>query len=371
MTQSLHAIENLSLTITEEIHVRSSLTATFAALLEEMGPSNQGHNGVPMPMTLEAWPGGRWFRDLGDENGHFWGHVQAIKRPTLLEITGPLMMSSAVVSNLQYRLKEIDGGTLITLRHTALGIVSGRLPRRPLAGLDPVLDRVRQRRRERVRRSHRSERGVAMALIEGLLQELEQEAQDDAPRARARPRQAAGVAAARKVEDARRAGAARRDSAGRGRRAHRLPLAGSSSGIRRSQPDERFGADSGARREPRQSQKDPGRHGRRGAHRDVADDAGRPGAVRGSAGRVPALDHAEPLVSPPRPADRLPARAGRGHPVDLRPERRRESVRLTQAPAHTASPARLQSCALAAAPGSYAANHPARDIRASCNGRHC
>ena len=65
-----------------------------------------------MPMMLEPWPGGRWFRDLGDNNGHLWGHVQAIKRPTLLEITGPLMMSFAVASNLQYRLKEVDGGTL-------------------------------------------------------------------------------------------------------------------------------------------------------------------------------------------------------------------------------------------------------------------
>ena len=73
-------------------------------------------------MTLEAWPGGRWFRDLGDGNGHLWGHVQAIKRPTLLEITGPLMMSFAVASNVQYRLKEVDGGTTITLHHTALGL---------------------------------------------------------------------------------------------------------------------------------------------------------------------------------------------------------------------------------------------------------
>ena len=84
------AIENLSLNITEEIHVRSSLTATFAALLEEMGPSNEGAQQRAMPMTLEPWPGGRWFRDLGDNNGHLWGHVQAIKQPTLLEITGPL-----------------------------------------------------------------------------------------------------------------------------------------------------------------------------------------------------------------------------------------------------------------------------------------
>ena len=92
MTVVTSAIEHLSLDITEEIRVRASLDTTFAALLEEMGPGNQGHQGAPMPMTLEPWPGGRWFRDLGDGNGHLWGHVQAIKRPMLLEISGPLMM---------------------------------------------------------------------------------------------------------------------------------------------------------------------------------------------------------------------------------------------------------------------------------------
>lgn len=117
------ALENLTLSITQEIHVRSSLAATFAALLEQMGPANQGYDGGPMPMTLEPWPGGRWFRDLGGSNGHFWGHVQAIKQPTLLEITGPLMMSHPFVSNVQYRLKEVDGGTKITLNHTALGLI--------------------------------------------------------------------------------------------------------------------------------------------------------------------------------------------------------------------------------------------------------
>src|SRR3981081_754800 len=122
MTAMAPEIDNMSLSITEETHVRAPLAATFAALLEEMGPSNEGQNGAPMPMVLEPWPGGRWFRDLGDNNGHLWGHVQAIKRPTLLEITGPLMMSFAVASNLQYRLQEIDRGTLIALRHTAFGL---------------------------------------------------------------------------------------------------------------------------------------------------------------------------------------------------------------------------------------------------------
>ena len=139
------AIENLSLNIEQEIHVRSSITATFAALLEEMGPSNTGANNAPMPMVLEAWPGGRWFRDLGDNKGHLWGHVQAIKAPTLLEITGPLMMSFAVASNLQYRLKETDGGTLITLRHTALGLFPDGYREALSQGWPFLFDRVRRR----------------------------------------------------------------------------------------------------------------------------------------------------------------------------------------------------------------------------------
>jgi len=138
-------IDNLSLAITEEMHIRAPLAATFEALLEELGPSNRGHNDTPMPMVLEAWPGGRWFRDLGNSNGHLWGHVQAIKRPTLLEITGPLMMSFAAVSNVQYRLKESDGGTLITLRHTALGLFPDGFREAMSQGSTLGFERVRRR----------------------------------------------------------------------------------------------------------------------------------------------------------------------------------------------------------------------------------
>jgi hypothetical protein len=74
-------------------------------------------------MKIEPWPGGRWYRDLGDNNGHFWGNVQAIKRPALLEICGPLFMSYPVVSNLQYRLSTVEGGTLIKFHHAALGLI--------------------------------------------------------------------------------------------------------------------------------------------------------------------------------------------------------------------------------------------------------
>ena len=117
-------LENMTLNITQEIHVDASLEITFESLLDELGPYNQTPDGRSLNLRLEPWPGGRWFRDLGDGNGHLWAHVQAIKRPTLLEFTGPLMISSPVVSNVQYRLSESGGGTLITFRHTALGYVS-------------------------------------------------------------------------------------------------------------------------------------------------------------------------------------------------------------------------------------------------------
>jgi uncharacterized protein YndB with AHSA1/START domain len=137
-------LEGLTLNITQEIDVRASLDATFEALLEQMGPANETHEGKPLPMTLEARPGGRWFRDLGDNNGHLWGHVQSIKRPTLLEITGPLFMSAPVVSHIQYRLQEVHGGTLITFRHAALGFVPDEYREGMGTGWRALHERVRK-----------------------------------------------------------------------------------------------------------------------------------------------------------------------------------------------------------------------------------
>ena len=145
MTLTAPTLDNLTLNLTHEIHVRASLDATFDALLEQMGPANETPDGTPLPMTIEARPGGRWFRDLGQDNGHFWGSVQAIKRPTLLEITGPLFMSAPIVSNVQYRLKEVDGGTLITFRHSALGFVPDDVREGLSRGWTPLLERVGRR----------------------------------------------------------------------------------------------------------------------------------------------------------------------------------------------------------------------------------
>jgi uncharacterized protein YndB with AHSA1/START domain len=144
-TSAVPGIESLTLLITQETHVKASIETTFAALLEQMGPGNDTPEGNPMPMKLEAWPGGRWFRDLGDNNGHFWGYVQAIKRPTLLEISGPLFMSYGVVSNLQYRLSEEPDGTLIRFHHKAFGVIQDDHRQGVQKGWTHIASRIRAR----------------------------------------------------------------------------------------------------------------------------------------------------------------------------------------------------------------------------------
>ena len=131
--------EELTLSIALESRVRASLETTFEALLEQVGTHFETLDGTSLSMKLEPYPGGRWYRDLGDGNGHLWGHVQAIKRPTLLELTGPLFMSFAVLSNVQYRLSAVAGGTLIAFRHTALGFIPAEMRNDMTKGWNEIL----------------------------------------------------------------------------------------------------------------------------------------------------------------------------------------------------------------------------------------
>lgn len=123
MIEAPVSTEDMTLNVTQEIRVKAPLATTFTALLEQLGSGNEHPDGTPMPMTLEAWPGGRWFRDLGEGNGHYWATVQAIKRPTLLELSGPLFMSYPVSNNVQYRLSEENGETVIKFCHAAFGLI--------------------------------------------------------------------------------------------------------------------------------------------------------------------------------------------------------------------------------------------------------
>jgi hypothetical protein len=79
MIATEQSLEDLTLTINQEIHVKASMDATFAALLEQLGPGN-----------------------------------------------------------------ELDGGTLINFRHTALGFVSEEHKAGMTKGWNSMHDRVRK-----------------------------------------------------------------------------------------------------------------------------------------------------------------------------------------------------------------------------------
>ncbi|CAN5707068.1 hypothetical protein BH11PLA1_BH11PLA1_09130 [soil metagenome] len=124
MTPPAHTETVQTLNIHKEIQIAAPLETTFSAMLEGISSGNAMPDGTPYPFKLEAWPGGRWFRDLGNNAGHLWGHVQVIKPPTLLEISGPLMMSYPACNFVQYRLAAEGTGTRLTLVHRGMGLIT-------------------------------------------------------------------------------------------------------------------------------------------------------------------------------------------------------------------------------------------------------
>jgi uncharacterized protein YndB with AHSA1/START domain len=119
-TKEEQAVQTIE--VVKEVEIDAPIEVAFEAVLEELGPGGQMPGGQPFPMKIELWPGGRWYRDLGGNAGHFWGHVQVIKPPSLLEICGPMFMSYPAASHLQYRLTADGGGrTRLKLTHRAFG----------------------------------------------------------------------------------------------------------------------------------------------------------------------------------------------------------------------------------------------------------
>ena len=100
-----------SLTIRQEVAIEAPIEIAWESILDQMGPKGEMPDGTPFPFKLEAWPGGRLYRDLGNSTGHLWGHVQVIKPPKLLEIWGPMMMSYPAVNHVQYRLTATGATT--------------------------------------------------------------------------------------------------------------------------------------------------------------------------------------------------------------------------------------------------------------------
>ena len=121
-------LEIQTLDFAKDVFVGAPVEITWDAVLAEIGPEGEmpdenGRNGKPYPFVFEAWPGGRWYRDLGDNAGHLWGHVQVIKPPTLLEIFGPCYMSYPATNHIQYRLTAEGDGTRLKITNRAFGYI--------------------------------------------------------------------------------------------------------------------------------------------------------------------------------------------------------------------------------------------------------
>jgi len=126
-----------TLNVVKEVQIAAPAAIVFETLLEPHGPMKE------MGMKLEAWVGGRWFRDLGNNTGHLWGHVQVIKPPKILELIGPTMMSYPVAGHIQYRLTEQDGGTLLKFTHQAIGLIPPDLEQNVSKGWGEMLQEIR------------------------------------------------------------------------------------------------------------------------------------------------------------------------------------------------------------------------------------
>ena len=115
--------EEMSLDVAQQIEIKADIGDVFKSVLHRFGEGSTNPNGESMDMILEQWPGGRWFRDRGNGIGHLWGHVQVIKPPVLLELSGPMFMSYPALNHLEVKLEQRPGGTHVDLRHRALGMI--------------------------------------------------------------------------------------------------------------------------------------------------------------------------------------------------------------------------------------------------------
>jgi hypothetical protein len=135
-------LEDMTLDVEQHIEVKGAIGSVFRSVLNRLGEGNTRPDGVSMQMILEEWAGGRWFRDRGDGIQHLWGHVQVIKPPVLIELSGPMFMSYPAINHLELKLDEIAGGTKVTLRHRAIGFLDPQHKEGVTQGWHALLDSI-------------------------------------------------------------------------------------------------------------------------------------------------------------------------------------------------------------------------------------
>src|SRR5690606_32644998 len=134
---------DLMLEIRKSTSIAAPVEIVWEAMIEQITAGMTDDDNKPLGFKLEAWPGGRYFRDLGNDTGHLWGHVQVIKPPKLLEISGPLFVSAPAANHVQYRITPADTGSEMTILHRAIGIIDPELRQGVVSGWQSILDHIK------------------------------------------------------------------------------------------------------------------------------------------------------------------------------------------------------------------------------------
>jgi hypothetical protein len=135
-------LDDMMLDTEQQVEIKAAIGDVFKKTLYRFGEGSTRPDGQSLNMILEDWPGGRWFRDLGNGIGHLWGHVQVIKAPTLLELSGPLFMSYPAINHVELKFAETKGGTTVTLRHRVLGFIDETHRKNLTVGWKGMLDNI-------------------------------------------------------------------------------------------------------------------------------------------------------------------------------------------------------------------------------------
>jgi hypothetical protein len=137
-------LEDLMLEIEQHIDVKATPEKTFAAVLHRLGKGNTKPDGESLELQIEAKPGGRWYRERGNGIGHLWGFVQVIKAPSLLELSGPMFMSYPAMNHVEVKVEPVDGGSRVSLRHRAIGMIDPQHRKGVVGGWTYILNGIKK-----------------------------------------------------------------------------------------------------------------------------------------------------------------------------------------------------------------------------------
>lgn len=111
--------------IEDEIRIGAPASRVFGAMVGEIGMWFwRGEEGTDPPAKLEAWAGGRFFREWGEGNTELFATVGLIKKDRQLRLLGSIGGRHAIASVADLVLEEEGDETLVRVTHRVSGEVT-------------------------------------------------------------------------------------------------------------------------------------------------------------------------------------------------------------------------------------------------------